>query len=461
MKLFPQKRLNSLLGLSVGGTSVCACLVTRGPGGTTPTRALTIALPHDFLHPAPDQLGEEINRQLVAAGIRERLCTVALPAAWIMSLATEVPELSPADLDSFLQLAAEQGFPCELAQLQIARSVCRVGGTTYVTQLAVRQEHLRQLAAVLAAAGLKPVSLTPGLAVLPGAVPPAGSGQITLTAGTEGAAILVAAGGGIASLRTWAADPGQPAFNLEAVARELRITFEQLPAGQRADLRALMLDGPEAAVQMLRQNLAAWAGTAGLVVSSAAGATTPLGERLAAAAASGRLEGGPPGPEFLPSHPSRWAGLLARYNSRRIASVSYTVAAAAGLGLVAFGWQEYNRWSLRSQWSAMQAQVSDLEGVQARIVEFRPWYDTGFHTLSILRRVTECFPDNGSVTAKSVEIHGPAAVSLTGTARDNPALLHALDQLRKSREIQNLKLEQIRGKTPQQFTLSFRWNPGT
>ena len=75
-----------------------------------------------------------------------------------------------------------------------------------------------------------------------------------------------------------------------------------------------------------------------------------------------------------------------------------------------------------------------------------------------MKRVTECFPDNGSVTARSVEIHGNAVVSISGTARDNAALLRVQEQLRKAKEVQGLKIEQIRGKTPMQFTLTFRWN---
>ena len=98
--------------------------------------------------------------------------------------------------------------------------------------------------------------------------------------------------------------------------------------------------------------------------------------------------------------------------------------------------------------------------VQNRIRDYRPWYDTTFRDLTILRRVTECFPDSGNVTAKSFEIHGSATptVSVTGTARDNTALLKTTDDLRKIKEVQGLKIEQIRGKAPQQFTFTFRWN---
>jgi hypothetical protein len=111
----------------------------------------------------------------------------------------------------------------------------------------------------------------------------------------------------------------------------------------------------------------------------------------------------------------------------------------------------------------MAAPVAELETVQTRIREYRPWYDTTFRNLTILKRIIECFPDNGSVTARSVEIHGPTSVSVTGTARDNASLLRTLDQLRQAKDIQGLKIEQIRGKTPAQFTFTFRWvgNSGT
>ena len=105
----------------------------------------------------------------------------------------------------------------------------------------------------------------------------------------------------------------------------------------------------------------------------------------------------------------------------------------------------------------MALQVGELEAIQARIREFRPWYDTSYRNLTIMKRVVECFPDNGSVTAKSVEIHGPAAVTVIGTAKDNPSLLRVLDLLRQAKEVQGLKIEQIRGKTPAQFTFTFRW----
>ena len=70
-----------------------------------------------------------------------------------------------------------------------------------------------------------------------------------------------------------------------------------------------------------------------------------------------------------------------------------------------------------------------------------------------------CADNNGAVTAKTFEIHNNAIISISGTARDNASLLRMQDQLRKAREVTGLKIEQIRGKTPAQFTLTFRWDP--
>ena len=90
----------------------------------------------------------------------------------------------------------------------------------------------------------------------------------------------------------------------------------------------------------------------------------------------------------------------------------------------------------------------------------RPWYDTGYRNLGILRKVTECFPESGSVTAKSFEIQGLNTITVSGTTRDNASLLRVLEELRKRREVEGLKVDQLRGKM---FSFTFRWNanPGT
>jgi hypothetical protein len=247
MKWPAKKRLNSVLGLTLGDGQLRAFHLGRAKAGIEVLKSTSAALSLDLLHPEPELIGREIRNHLEAAGIRERHCVVAVPAGWIMSQHTKVPEMSPEDTASFLQLEAEKGFPCDPGQLQIARSAHRAATAAYVTQLAVRKEQLDQLSAVLKAAGLKPVSFSLGLAALPGVIPPAGRGRVTVAVEPRGAAVLVAAGGGIAAFRTSESaiesEAGENVVNGGAVARELRITFEQVPADLRHELRELSLCG--------------------------------------------------------------------------------------------------------------------------------------------------------------------------------------------------------------------------
>jgi hypothetical protein len=461
MKWPAKRRLQSILGLAIVDGQLRAAHVARAKNAIAVLRSTTAPLALDLLHPEPELVGREIKNHLEAAHIRERHCIVALPPAWVMSQHGVVPELSPEDTASLLQIEAEKGFPCGPDELQIARSAHRSTTERFVTQLAVRQEQVARLSEVLKSAGLKPVSYTLGLAALPGAVGPAGSGRITLLLEPKGATLLIAAGGGIAAYRTLEAtiesEAGEHVVNGPALARELRITFEQVPVGLREEIRTLTLRGDPGMTAQIAGILGAWARDAGLAIEVAAASSRPAAEEIIEQMAEGYLKVGAPALEFLPPRPSRWAQLMARYNSKRLATAGFATAAAALLAIGAFGWQEFRLLSLRSEWQGMAAQVTELDAVQARIREFRPWYDTTFRNLTIMKRVVECFPDNGSVTAKSFEIHSPANVSVTGTARDNASLLHTLELLRQAKEIQGLKIEQIRGKMPAQFTFTFRW----
>jgi hypothetical protein len=99
--------------------------------------------------------------------------------------------------------------------------------------------------------------------------------------------------------------------------------------------------------------------------------------------------------------------------------------------------------------------------MREQIRRYRPWYDESVRTLSILKRLTEAFPQDGAVSAKTIELRGPATVTCSGTARNREVLNKALDDLRKAREISDVHIETERGSTPLEFTFNFHWQgPG-
>lgn len=454
----------SFLVLALEPGHLRAALVRRGKSAPPEVRAFSAPLTLDLQHPEPELVGREIRNQLETAGVKERHVVVAVPPAWVMTLPVGVPPgLEGADRDGFLQLAAERGFPSAPEELQIVRSAWEAGGEPRVTLLAVARAQLDKLDLVLRAAGLRPAGYTLAQPAIPGALGSAAEGQITLWLEREGAVLLVGLQGAVVVWRaleaTIESEAGERVLHTAALLRELRITLQQVPAAARPALRRLALQGDPSLTVPLAMAVAAWAAEAGLEVLAADPAGVP-GEQLVGRLALARASAEAGSFEFLPPRPSRWAQLAARYSSRRLATAGVAVAALLLLSGLGFGWQEYRLWSLRARWDAMAPVVKELETVQSRIREYRSWYDTSFRDLSILRKVTECFPDTGAVTAKSFEIHGQTNVTVSGTARDNASLLRTQDLLRQSREVQAVKIEQIRGKTPAQFTFNFRWVGG-
>ena len=83
-----------------------------------------------------------------------------------------------------------------------------------------------------------------------------------------------------------------------------------------------------------------------------------------------------------------------------------------------------------------------------------------FRSLAILRQFTLAFPEDGSVTAKTIEIRDGNEINLSGTARDNAALLAMQARLRAAEGVSEVKVDQIRGKAPIQFTFDFQYGNG-
>lgn len=316
-----------------------------------------------------------------------------------------------------------------------------------MTQLAVRTVDINRMGDLLAAAGLKPIRFTAQPTALPEALAEADHAVLTLLLSDAPPSLLIGAGNGIAALRALPSSVDAPS----TLARDVRISFEESLAPVKVALRRVRLFGAPGACEAVQSSLAPWASSLSITLETQE--WTPA--RSAIALAQRGLEAGDTLPNLLPPRPSRWEQWTQRYSGGRLRMIASLGAAALIALICAFAWQEYEAWRLRDQWLRIKPQVDELDGLQARIREFRPWHDASYRVLRILRLVTDVFPENGTVTAKSFEIRNQSAVTVTGITRDNTALLTSLDKLRQRPEISNLKIEQIRGKSPAQFTFTF------
>jgi hypothetical protein len=487
-----RKRLTSVLGLTLDGSRLEGAALRRTNGSLQLRQTFSVALSLDPLTAAPELVGREIRNHLDAAGVRERYCVVGVPLKWALTAHTELPPLPEADAASLLQLEAERGFPSDLATLRLGNSRCPLpAGKQLVTLAGIPNAQLTALEQVLAAAKLKPVSFSLGLTALQpperriptrpaddvvssraGSGSGAAAGVLTLAIGESQVGLQITRGG-VAALRALEGaiedEAGRRELHADLVAREARITLGQLPADLRDAVKRIRIFGPRELAQQLADEMELRFEPMGLKVEIvSAYAPTEFGAQLPAEApvspafslAAWWLMGETPVFEFLPPKPSALEQLVARYASGRLRS-----AGAVGAGVVVlvgglFLFQEIQLLLLRSQWSAMSARVQQLDGLQQEIRQYRPWFDDSFRSLTILRQLTLAFPEDGSVTARTVEIRDGNTVTCTGTAQDNGALLRTLNQLRTADGVTDVKLQQIRGKSPMQFSFDIHYGNG-
>ncbi len=469
-----RKKISTLLGLNLDGSRLEGVVLHRTNGSLAVQQTFTAQLTLDPLTAAPELVGREIRNQLDAAGVRERDCIVGVPLKWVLTAQTEMPPLAEADAASLLQLEAERGFHTDVAQLQIAHSTSPLaGGKKFVLLAGIHNPHVTALESILTAAKLKPASFTLRLT----AMVPAGDGKadgvVALALGETHVGLQITSGGGVVALRALEGalteEGGRRELQADFVARETRITLGQLPPELRATVKRIRIFGPRDLARQLADELELKLEPMGLPVEVvAAFAPNEFGVQIPAEAAPSAafslaaryLVTQKSALEFLPPKPNLLEQLAAKYASGRWRTVGLASASAGLLVIGTFGFQQFQLWHLRSQWNRMATQVGELEKVQDQIRQYRPWYDRSFKNLSILRELSLAFPEDGSVTAKNIQIHDGSAVTCSGTARDYAALLAMQAKLRSAPGVSKVNLEQVRGKAPMQFVFGFTFNPG-
>jgi len=473
--LLKRQRLSSLLGLALDGSRLDGLVLRRADGALHIQQVFSVSLSLDPLTNDPELVGREIRNHLDAAGVREHHCIVGLPLKLALTTHIEVPELPEADIPGFLQIEAERNFPCDVQTLHVVTSRSHTpAGKQHATLVGIPKNHLARLEQVLRAAKLKPLSFSLGIAALQPPETDASNGIMALAIGETHVALQVTVGGGVAALRALEgaleAEGSQRVLHADLIAREARITLGQLPAELRETVRRIRVFGPRDLAQQLVDELELRLDATGLKVESVTRyAANEFGAQLppdapvspAFSLAASRLAGRRALFEFLLPKVTSLQQLAARYSSGRLRTV---ILAAAAVALVAGGlffFQQCQLWRLESQWAKLQPTVRQLEGMQEQIRQYRPWYDESVRGLTILKRLTEAFPEDGSVTAKTVEIRDLNTITCTGIAKNYQALLKTVEKLRSIRQIPDVNLGPTRGQPPAlQFTFNFQWSEG-
>ncbi|MGZ5546270.1 MAG: hypothetical protein ACXWIU_16515, partial [Limisphaerales bacterium] len=435
IKKFPSKRTpTTALSLALDGNRLSGAVVRRSNGSLRVLKTFSAALTLNPLNSDPALVGRELRNHLEAAGIKERNCVFCLPLGWALSIQTKIPNMPDSDLQSFIDIEAERGFPYGPETLSIGRSICAgIGeGEKQATLVAVPRNHLLQLERVLRAAQLRPLSFTFGVTSLHGAERDSQQGVMTLAVGENSLDLQITVNGGVAALRSLdgsiEVEGSQKSIDAAALAREVRVTLGQLPMELRGSIRTALVFGENELAQRLARDIAPLLQNMRMIAdaprsypSDAFRSQYPPGTAIAPelSAAARFLTGAGAAFEMLPPKVSSWQQLTTRVSSKKLGWVG--VAAAVILLILGstIGFQQWKLSKLQKQWSAMASRVKDVDDTQAKIRKYRPWFDESLPSLSIIKRVTEAFPVEGSIWTKTLEIRNQVTVNCSGTARNN------------------------------------------
>jgi len=465
-----RQRPSTLLALALDGSQMDGVVLRRTNGSVQLLQSFSTTLSLDPLTADAELVGREIRNHLDGAEVRERDCVVCVPLKWAMTTHTEIPELPEADVPGFLQIEAERGFHSDAESLYFSTSRYSLSGKQYAALIAVPRAHVEVLEKVLRAAKLRPLSFSISLPALQAPATEKSNCVLALAVGESSVGLQITCGGGIAALRTLEStlemQGGRRVLHADVVVREARITLGQLPADLREKVRMVRIFGPRDFAQQLADELELRLEQMSLKVDVVRnyspdefGVQIPSDAAVSPAFsfAAQFLAGRDPAVEFLPPKIPAWKQWTAKYGTGKARQAVAAAAAVLVILLGLFLYQEIQLMRWQSRWDQMAAEVGELKAIEGKIQEYRPWSDDTIRGLTILKQITSAFPEDGAVTAKTLEIRDLSTVVCSGTARSMQSLVITQGQLQKTPGIAGVKVTQIRGRSPQlQFTLDIQ-----
>jgi hypothetical protein len=271
--------------------------------------------------------------------------------------------------------------------------------------------------------------------------------------------VVIAAGGGIVSLRSLPLLPAdakaRTSFDVEGIGREIRLTLGRLPNDIRSQIQQARFTGPETSASELFEGTREPLDRLG-IRSFAPDLDAP---GTAVGAARRHLMGEPLPFEFVPPQAHRWQAVIKRFDTQRRRWLIIAGLALIVLPVLAYSLRAHQERRLESEWTRIQPVVAELEVVQANIRQFRSWFDTTPRSLLIFEGLVSAFPETGDVWAKTIEFREGGRLACAGLARDQDAWMDFLARLRGRPEFSDVQVQQVRGEDPVQFTFTCTWAP--
>jgi hypothetical protein len=455
-------RARSALAVAIESCRLAVTLVREDENAAQPSPSLSIPLGDAEVLKDPELAGQQFAAALSAAGFRERNCVVCVPPGWALTASTELPEVEDEDLRGYLELRAEREFSIPAGELRLGYSAYALpDGQRRATLAALSAKKIEALERMLAIANRRASSISLALDKCLSQPRP----MLHFLTNGNHADVVITTGGGVAGLRSLALPmTSGAALDSAAFCRDVRITLGRLPEPVRQQIRQAAFSGPSAEEFCVRTRYELLRmGIKSPECDSIAGedASSPENASAGAATEAARrtLRGQPVAFEFVIPETNRWQELLQRVDTSRRRGLLLGAAGLVLLPLLLLFIRSEIESHLQSRWDAMADNVAELDALQQKIHEFRPWFEPVPQGLQLLQSLVMAFPEQGDVWAKSIQVAEDGKVTCTGFARTQEALMALLARMRARPDITGLQMQQVRGENPIQFSVTYQWEP--
>ena len=459
-------RQQKILGLALGDGSILAAEVHLRGRKRTIHRTGEFPLDESNLHDSV-QLGKELAAFLRSTGITAKDAVIGLSADWLVLKEFRVPQAGPEALPNILRLQAEQEFSFDPKDLIVD---CDFNPTTSDSQTVLLVASLRQrvgqLQALVQAAGLKTLAVTPTAMALANATPSKDPATgLTVYLRPACAEIALHEGGRVRQVRAVPLSAGgdMPVaeYRAQTIASEIRRLLLKMPDSKSAPFELALWNGiedssplPAELESLLPVSVLAAQDMAALGLGST-GRDEEENIRFAPAAAVALAGAAHPSIDFLHS---RLATVEKSSRGRQVAWAAILILAVGAS--IAAGWKEWSEKTdvvahLTDNIENMRDGVTKADRFNQKVLAASSWFEHRPGYLACMREVTLAFPKEGRIWANRLSVRDDMRVLVSGKTEDEREVLEVLDQLKKSKTVRNAKLLHVREESGKARTVSF------
>jgi len=459
-------KARKILGLAFEQDSVLAAEVRISGDKAELRHVAEFRYPGDVSLEDPETLGKDLREFLHNEGFSAKHAVLGLPARWLVAREKKVPPTYNRSVASVLRLQAEREFSSPTEDMMM--DYVDLGDPAQsrpVLLVAAKRSRVNQALAVAHTAKLKVKAVTASVVALAAASRNgSASGHCVVHVRPRGAELAVEDGTGFHMVQHLPI--GSSGLEGSELSNRLRRALALMPqdyfSNGRAELEVWDGTGTLSTEQTVQAGdvslkLESEDGLAGVGVSTDRIGTHVQPGRYAAAAALA-LAGAKAKLRLIDFTHSHLTARRSRLPSKNIlwgAAIGLAVIIASVILVLEWRADVQELAELESRLKDMQPEIKEANALVEKVSSARNWYRGNPKFLGVLRELTLCFPEEGTIWASSVLVQQDMRSVVTGNAVDKQSVFEVLDKLKQRDSFLGAKLLYVRQGESNHGTVSF------